>query len=103
MVSVTLQITTPDDIDTAVQIESWVPAGLEPMDPNVQDDGSTANGCNDFLFRRRRGGEPVPFNMPSIKFDSSQSSVAPRWYGWWWYCPTFRRETMTDRVTYCKC
>ena len=30
MVSVTIQATTPDDIDGAVAVESWLPGGLEP-------------------------------------------------------------------------
>ena len=81
MVSVTLQITSPDDIDSAVNVESWVPAGLEPLDPNVASTGATSsgNGCEqDFAG----GGRFAYF------------------YGWWWYCPSFQRETKTDRVVY---
>jgi hypothetical protein len=78
MVSVTVQVTSPDDVDSALSIESWVPSGLEPMDPNVQESsGSSSNGgCGDI------GG------------------YGGYRYGWWWRCPSFERQTMADRVTY---
>lgn len=42
VVTVTLQLTTADDIGGVVEVEAAMPAGLEPIDPNVASDASSA-------------------------------------------------------------
>ena len=105
MVSVTLQVTTPDDIDTAVQIEAWVPGGLEPMDPNVDSSALSSDGgrCGGMFNRRSRRGSPPGEYYGGGEYGGGyrrEPVYSPRYYGWWWYCPSFQRETMTDRVTW---
>ena len=77
MVSVTLQVTTPDDIDSALRVESWLPGGLEPLlDLDAPSGAAGFENCGGGL--------------------SSRGAM----YGWWWMCPRWERETMADRVTW---
>ena len=114
VVSVTVQITTPDDIDSALQVEIWVPAGLEPMDPNVNMGSSSTvgqSGCGDTpnddgFFDEGSdyyGDSPNFFEGPPRDYNGgrrARSSPAMHGHGWWWDCVQFDRETMADRVTY---
>jgi hypothetical protein len=76
MVSVTIQATTPDDIDGAVAVESWLPGGLEPL-----LDLDAPGGADDF-------------ESCGMGFGRGFT------YGWWWRCPRWERETKADRVTW---
>lgn len=70
VVTVTLQITTPDDLH-GVLFEDWLPAGLEALDPNLANGGSDdvgLGGCPQFMR--------------------------------FWQCSSFSRETMKDRVRF---
>ena len=47
IVSVTVQITTPDDLHSAVRVESWLPSGLEPLlDLASGTDAIGYSGCS---------------------------------------------------------
>ena len=100
MVAVTIQLTTPDDVQDLV-LEDWTAGGLEPVDPNVDDSAlNTGSGCS----RPRAvsygggfggmggggfGGGPPP--MPSFDGGSYYSFFS---------CTSFERQTRTDRVSY---
>lgn len=72
LVTVTLQITTPDDIRGLV-VEDWLPAGLEALDPELQGGGAPKRDVGSFI------------DCPS----------------WMWYsCTSFDRETKKDRVAF---
>lgn len=70
LVTITIQLTTPDDLG-AVTVEALMPAGLEPMDPNVVG-GGVACGMK---------------------------AVQPYFWWWWWpACPA--QETLPDVVKF---
>jgi len=52
IVTVTIQITSPDDLGGPVIVEARMPGGLEPLDPNVYPDMGAAAMCsfNRFWF-----------------------------------------------------
>ena len=79
VVSVTLQIDTPDEISSLV-VEDWLPAGLEALDPNLDNFGSGGGGDGG-----GGGGGGAPW---------------PWWLCGWWRCSSFARETHKDRVRY---
>ncbi len=70
----TNQVTTPDDLG-AVEVEVLMPAGLEPVDPNLTP-GSPAATCG------------LQFSNPSAVF----------WWWWWPACPA--QATRPDVVTF---
>jgi hypothetical protein len=71
------QVYTPDEI-SSLTVEDWLPAGLEALDPNLDNfDGASGGGGG--------GGGGVPW---------------PWWVCGWWRCSSFTRETHKDRVRY---
>ncbi|KAG2494914.1 hypothetical protein HYH03_006849 [Edaphochlamys debaryana] len=76
VVALTVQLTTPDDL-AAVTLSVMMPAGLEPLDPNLQT--GVSSGCG--------AGAVEP-------------SVWGSFYRWWWWpvCPA--QETRPSVVTF---
>ncbi|KAG2494912.1 hypothetical protein HYH03_006847 [Edaphochlamys debaryana] len=76
VVALTVQLTTPDDL-AAVTLSVMMPAGLEPLDPNLQT--GVSSGC---------GAGAV------------EASVWGSFYRWWWWpvCPA--QETRPSVVTF---
>ena len=71
------QVYTPDEI-SSLTVEDWLPAGLEALDPNLDNfDGASGGGGG--------GGGGAPW---------------PWWVCGWWRCSSFTRETHKDRVRY---
>jgi len=71
------QVYTPDEI-SSLTVEDWLPAGLEALDPNLDNfDGGSGGGGG--------GGGGAPW---------------PWWVCGWWRCSSFTRETHKDRVRY---
>ena len=75
MVTVTLQVTSPDEISNLV-VDDWLPAGLEAVDPNADGGASSSDGH-------------LPPLWPWL-----------RACGWWWRCTSWSRETKKDAVTF---
>jgi hypothetical protein len=75
-VSVTLLVSSTDELTNLV-VEDWLPAGLEPIDPNA--DGVGGGG----------GGGPAPL------WPWSQGGCY-----WWWRCTSWSRETRKSSVSF---
>ena len=76
VVSVTLLVSSTDELTNLV-VEDWLPAGLEPIDPNA--DGGGGGG----------GGGPAPL------WPWSQGGCY-----WWWRCTSWSRETRKSSVSF---
>ena len=74
MIVLSSRFAAPDDVSGGVLVESWLPAGLEPLDPNVPSTGSSSS--------------------------TGSSCAIGGGYRWWWWCPAFERETFQDRVVF---
>ena len=68
------QVYTPDEV-SSLTVEDWLPAGLEALDPNLDNFNGGSGG----------GGGAPPW---------------PWWVCGWWRCSSFARETHKDRVRY---
>eukprot|EP00798_Chlamydomonas_sp_ICE-L_P016461 gene16461-22682_t len=72
---ITIQVTSPDDLGGVI-VEALMPAGLEPVDPNIAS------------------GNPSTCAMGDLGISYS------RYYWWWWWpvCPS--QETRPNVVTF---
>ena len=85
VVSVTLLVSSADEITNLV-IEDWLPAGLEPIDPNA-DGGSGGSGLG--------GGGGGGGGGPAPMWPWSQGGCY-----WWWRCTSWSRETRKSSVSF---
>jgi len=80
IVTISVQLTTIDDLH-GLEVDVWLPAGLEAIDPNA--DGG---------FSRESGGHS------GSRLSSRYGSIVEGC--WWWRCTSFERQTKPDRVTF---
>ena len=124
MVAVTLQLTTADDVRD-VELEDWVPGGLEPVDPHVDSSTLNANSNCGGMYSPMRGGGggyngggyngggydgggggmvrpgggPMMGGGPMGGRRQLQMADFGAYY-YWWSCTSFQRTTKTDRVSF---
>ena len=79
VVTVTLQLTTADEITNLV-VEDWLPAGLEPIDPHLATSSA--------------GADQPHQKMPPLPWWRMGSCM------WWWRCTEWVRETKKDSVSF---
>jgi hypothetical protein len=92
VVTVTAQLSSDDELHN-LDVEIWLPAGLEALDPHADGGFSTESG-----------------GVSGASFGSAWAGPSSRMVGgwdggfgggcWWYRCTSFQRETWPDRVRF---